>query len=210
MKHIMFDVDGTLVESCDFDEECYIEAVRDATGLDIASNWEAYPHVTDRGILKTFIERQAKNYSIDELESLVKPIFISKINSYLKSNSVREVTGAIKFIEYLKSKSDIALSIATGGWRETAIAKLESAGFDLTNIPLASSNDHYSRTEIMKLAQNKANHQPHLSLTYFGDAEWDLKACKDLDINFVIIGSRTNHNQTINDYTDIEKIMSYL
>ena len=139
-----------------------------------------------------------------------RSIFISKINSYLKSNLVREVTGAIKFIEYLKSKSDIALSIATGGWRETAIAKLESAGFDLTNIPLASSNDHYSRTEIMKLAKNKANYEPHFSLTYFGDAEWDLRACKDLNINLVIVGSRVNHNQTINDYTDIEKIMSYL
>jgi len=206
----MFDVDGTLVESYDFDEQCFLEAVQEVTGLGVINNWETYPHVTDRGILGTFIERQAQQYSIEELEELVKPVFVSKIKDYLASNPAQEVEGAIKFVEHLKSESDVVLSIATGGWGDTAVEKLKSAGFDLSGIPLASSNDHHSRIEIMKLAIVKAVNTDNVPLTYFGDAEWDVRACKDLGVNLVIVGSRVNHNQVLSDFTNIYKAMSYV
>ncbi len=35
MHHIMFDIDGTLVKSDDFDEDCFIAAVSDVLGHDI-------------------------------------------------------------------------------------------------------------------------------------------------------------------------------
>lgn len=203
----MFDVDGTLVQSYDFDEQCFIASVQEVTGLKIASDWQSYPYVTDRGILMTFIERQASNYTIEKLENLVKPVFIDKIRAHLISNPAKAVEGAIEFLELLKSKSSIALSIATGGWADTALEKLKSAGFDLERVPLASSNDHYSRIEIMKLAKSRADCDSMGSLTYFGDAEWDLRACEELDANLVIVGNRVSHMQQINDFTDVNKTL---
>ena len=47
----------------------------------------------------------------------------------------------------------VAISFATGGWYESAILKLESAGIKISNIPIASANDHHSRIEIMKIAE---------------------------------------------------------
>lgn len=68
------------------------------------NNWEIYPHVTDRGILGTFIERQAQQYSIEELEELVKPVLVSKINDYLASNPAQEVerAGMLQAVELFR------------------------------------------------------------------------------------------------------------
>ncbi|MEH6443027.1 MAG: HAD hydrolase-like protein [Oceanospirillaceae bacterium] len=204
----MFDVDGTLVQSYDFDEQCFIASIQEVTGIKIDSDWESYPYVTDRGILMTFIERQAFNYSIEKLENLVKPVFITKIREHLISNPANAVEGAIEFLEHLKLKSSITLSIATGGWADTAIEKLNSAGFDLEGVPLASSNDHYSRIEIMKLAKSRADCDSSVPLIYFGDADWDLRACEELNANLVIVGDRVSHIQKINDFTEVNKTLA--
>lgn len=64
--------------------------------------------------------------------------------------------------------------IATRRWRNTAKLKLNSAGFDNSNVNIVSSDDHFSREKIIKNASNK--HPDKLDPTYFGDADWDVKA----------------------------------
>jgi len=81
-------------------------------------------------------------------------------------------------------RDSVSLSIATGGWEETALLKLQSAGIDVSGIPIASSNDHYARIEIMKMARVKASACESFPVTYFGDAAWDQKACRELGYNF--------------------------
>jgi phosphoglycolate phosphatase-like HAD superfamily hydrolase len=210
MNHIMFDVDGTLVQSYDFDEQCFLDAVSDVTGIEILNNWSTYPHVTDTGILQTFIERQASHLSIGELEKDVKSRFIVKLHSYLADSPAMEVEGAINCFEQLKSNENVVLSIATGGWGDTAQAKLESAGFNIDGVPIASSNDHYSRIEIMNIAKAKANNSLEFPLTYFGDAEWDVRACKELGVNLVIVGNRVQHYQSLPDLSNIKEVMDYV
>ena len=210
MIHIMFDVDGTLVRSYDFDERCFLDSVYDVTGLELINNWETYPHVTDRGILRTFIERQAPHLTIGELEGKVKPVFVKKISEYLADMPVMEVDGAKRFFDHLKSNDKIRLSIATGGWKETALAKLESAGFDIEGVAIASSNDHHSRIEIMNIAKSKVVNSSELPMTYFGDAEWDVRACKELRVNLVIVGDRAHHRQSLADFKNVEKAMNYV
>ena len=48
MNHVMFDIDGTLLQSYEFDEQCYLAAIKEVTGIDLLGNWESYPHITDR------------------------------------------------------------------------------------------------------------------------------------------------------------------
>lgn len=37
---------------------------------------------------------------------------------------------------------------------------------------------------------------------YFGDAEWDKAACEELGFQFVLVGKRTTHQPSIDDFTD--------
>lgn len=210
MHHVMFDVDGTLVQSYKFDEECYIQSVADVLGHRIDSNWSRYRHVTDAGILKEHLEKYGVADNHDEIYAQVKSVFIGKIEDHLFQNPASEIAGAKGFISRLKQLDSVSLSIATGGWLETAKLKLESAGIDISGIPMASSNDHYSRAEIMKVAKRKAKVKSIHHLSYFGDAEWDQKACRQLGYNFVLVGDRIKHDKSIVDLTDITYALSLI
>ena len=206
----MFDIDGTLVQSYQFDEDCFLDAVKAVTGLNVLKNWETYEHMSDRGILQTFIQRQAKHLTLEELEPQVKAIFIENIKAYVNHHPVKEVKGAIEFFNYSQARQDVIVSIATGGWRETALIKLESAGFAINNIVMASSNDHHSRIQIMQLAAKKATDQASLPDAYFGDAAWDVTACDELGVNAIIVGNRVEHPQQIKDFTNKQAILMLL
>lgn len=206
----MFDIDGTLIQSFDFDEACYLAAVKEVTGLELVNNWETYPFVTDRGILQTFIERQAPHYLLNDLERLVKPIFIRNIKAHLDKHPAQEVVGAKDFVDHLLADDHYIVSIATGGWGETALLKLGSAGFDTDKLNITSSNDHHARTEIMKLAKKSTENFNDVNLTYFGDAEWDVRACTELGYNLVIVGNRIEYDQSIKDFRNVPKVLTFV
>ena len=210
MHHVMFDIDGTLVKSVDFDEQCYMASVKEVTGFTLCGDWQNFPNITDRGILKTYIERYAPHVSLDILEEEVKRIFLINLNRYLETNSVEEVEGAKSFLERLRSDKRFIVSLATGGWLESAILKLESAGFNTRGLTIASSNDHHKRTKIMAHARAMCGDQGEYGVTYFGDAEWDVQACQELKINLVIVGDRVVHHQAISDFREFETAISYI
>jgi phosphoglycolate phosphatase-like HAD superfamily hydrolase len=210
MHHVMFDVDGTLVESFKFDEECYIDAVSQVLGHGIDSRWANYTHVTDTGILDQHLHTHNLIHVREEIHAQVKSTFITNIKEHLFRFPAQEVPGAAKFLSFIRKQGNVSVSIATGGWSETACLKLASAGVDVAGIPMASANDHYSRTEIMKLALQKAAVPPNHKLTYFGDAAWDKKACKELNFNFVLVGDQVVHGQTISDFTEIKNAIRYI
>ncbi len=123
---------------------------------------------------------------------------------------IKQTEGASNFLAKLKSLKGITLSIATGGWHETAQLKLKSADIDISGIHLSSSSEHYDRVVIMRLALSKSHAQNQDSVTYFGDGEWDRKACSKLGYNFVLIGNKTEHHQKMSDFNDVCTALGYI
>ena len=210
---IMFDIDGTLVSSSKFDVECYIRTAKDLFGVDIPSDINEYKHATDSGILDEIISwfkipgEKEKNK-----EKFIK-IFNDRISEYIADNPglVNEIKGASKYIDYLKSLDNVKIALATGCWEETARIKLNAAKINITGIPIASSSDHYIRTEIMKIAENRATGSTAFeSKIYFGDAGWDLEASKELGYGFVLVGNRVEYETRITDFSDIDNIMKII
>lgn len=206
----MFDIDGTLVKSFQFDEACFIDAVREVTGLEIERDWASYPHVTDTGILRTFIERQARHLQADELEQQVKPVFVEKIRQHLLRFGIQAVAGSLSFINELAADERFSISIATGGWEETAKLKLAAAGFATSELVIASASDHYSRKEIMRHSLSRAGFKQGDPLTYFGDAEWDVRACEELGVKLVIIGDKVPHPQSLENFSDTQQALEFI
>ncbi len=201
----MFDIDGTLIESYQFDGQCYQDAVFEILGQKINPDWSSYPHVTDTGILDHHLLKMGLQVEREEILRLVKLAFISKVEAYLRITPVKQIAGAGELINNLRDNPQVSLSIATGGWLETALLKLHCAGIEVTDIPLASADDHFSRTEIMKLALQKTDIEIESPCTYFGDALWDRQACEALAISFVLVGDRIEHRQNMADLVDIQK-----
>lgn len=207
--NIVFDIDGTLIQSYKMDYDCYNNAVEKVLKINLDTDFSDYQHITDAGILDEILKRNAIGKS-SEIIANVKNQFLINIEKAIVKNQVVEVKGALNFIEYLKTRSDTNIAIATGGWYESALMKLKSAGFDVNDIPIATSNDHFDRTNIMTLANKYISKGKPVPYTYFGDAEWDKKACNILQINFILVGNSTNHQQRIDDYSSIDTVMEII
>ncbi|OED35966.1 haloacid dehalogenase [Chromatiales bacterium (ex Bugula neritina AB1)] len=210
VHHVMFDVDDTLVLSDEFDQNCFVEAVYEILGHKLDTEWIRYTHVTDAGILDQHINENGLQTKQKEIHTAVKRVFTEKIASYLRKNPAQQMPGAPAFIAELRQLENLSISIATGGWQETALMKLESAEIDVSGIPIASSNDHFSRTDIMKIAEHKATGAINAQCSYFGDGEWDKKACEELGYNFVLVGSKACHTQSIPDFRNRERALKYI
>jgi len=204
---IVFDIDGTLIQSFEFDEKLYIESVEQVTKLSFDGDWSLFPNITDSGILKTFWENRFDSELPETVYLQVKELFVQKIHDYVRGIKVKPVAGAIDFFETIKQCPNTSVAFATGGWRETAELKLTSAGFYISGIELASSNDHHVRSKIMQIAIRDFNAKTPV---YFGDGEWDKRACEELGWRFIAIGDRTSHTHQLADFRDLETLREYL
>lgn len=210
MYHIMFDIDGTLVKSEPFDEQCYLDAVLEVTGKPLCKDWHLYPHITGSGIFASHLATHSMSDRFADMVQQVTTHFTEGVRNYLKQHSVEPISGAAALIESLKKSDRVSLSLATGGWREAAMLKLQYAGIDIDGIAFASSNDHHIRTEIMRIALDRACVTPDQRITYVGDGEWDRQACSELGWNFVLVGNRTQHYQSVTDLSDPERVIAFL
>jgi len=197
MYLMMFDVDGTLTESYAYDQQAYANAFFDVTGCrEVNTDWHTYRHVTSHGItaeaIRNLMGREAQPAEIFAVE----PAMLVRLQGlYLRSPALFcEVAGAAAFLQYLHTRNDVAIAIATGCWRSEALFKLQASGIDIDGIPLASSEDGASRIEIMKASAGMAlrgtNNRCFERVIYFGDGLWDLKAAAELGYQFIGIGQR--------------------
>lgn len=184
----IFDIDGTLLQSATIDDELYREAVVTVLGdVRFRPSLQDYDFVTDSGILRQLL----RDNEIKESESRaaeIKSCFLELVRGHIsKHGPFPEVPGAKIYFDQLRMTEDCGVSIATGGWRETALEKLLSAGFDISDVPLASSDDAWDRQEIMRLSLAQLGHEFD-TITYFGDGVWDQAASKSLGWQFVAVG----------------------
>ena len=210
VQHLMFDVDGTLIQSQQFDTELFSLAVFEETGIEVDTNWSKYAHATDAGLLQEILATAEYREPRDQIAAAVKKNFCSKIAQHLEAIPVMEVAGARQLLLMLMARDDLHLSIATGGWFETARLKLQSADLWFPQIPVASPSDHFDRCEIMQIAAARAIGNKNLPCTYFGDGDWDKRACAQLGYNFVLVGNLLDHTPQIENFVDAEMILKLL
>lgn len=211
MKLIMFDIDGTLVDSMKIDGLYFVNSLKEALDIeDFDTDWHNYPYATDICILSEII----KNKKDREIEKNEISAFISTFKSGLIKHLEQdrtifpEIKGAVRFFKRLQGNENYGVSIATGGFRELAEVKLNKIGIDIKDIPFACSHNGLSREDIMKSAELKAleyySVDKFSEIIYFGDALWDYKACKNMGYTFVAV---TDNKEKFRDY-EIEKIIS--
>ncbi|MDE2726664.1 MAG: HAD family hydrolase [Gemmatimonadota bacterium] len=223
---VIFDIDGTLVESSGFEDDLYIAAVRDVLGdVCIRKAWNTYRHVTDSGILCQIMEenrirgedRIRDGDRIRDADRIreVRSRFGDLVSQYFRDGGECNPTiGAIDLIDELRAAPGFAVGFATGGWGHTARMKLEHAGFNLEHAVLASSDDSEERTGIMQkcLDTLDAKGNSFQRIVYVGDAEWDVRATRELGWHFMGVGPRLKDrcDYWIEDFSRREAFMEML
>ena len=212
MIAIIFDIDGTLVESYKFDGEYFISAVKEVLGeVDIYDDWGRYSEVTDQGILGQ-IMRESGVESEDQLIQAVRNEFSRLIKAHIDNvGDWRATRGAVEFFEKVKLENTYKIGLATGGWKETARIKLRSAGFDAREVVLTSSDDNEKRIDIMRFCFSQLKVKGHFEkVVYFGDGEWDMRASAELDWSFIGVGARLKgkSGRWIKDFRDFDEVIN--
>lgn len=188
MHATIFDIDGTLLQSAAVDDALYREAVSAVLGpVQLRSSLHAYDYVTDTGVLTQIFADNNLPVASEPMED-VKSHFVNSLRRHINNHGpFIEVPGAGELLRELSRSNAHAVAIATGGWRESAELKLESAGFDYAHFPLVTANDHHERTGIMEIALSHLGSR-FSSVTYYGDGPWDRDACTALGWEFVAVG----------------------
>ena len=213
MHLVMFDIDGTLVDSAGFDSELYVEAVRSVLNVEIDSDWNAYEHVSDSGILAEVLRRVRPANEHVTLAARVQERFVALVGDYVRRapQAVREIAGAKRLVERLLGLPNVRVGVATGGWEPTAKLKLAQVGIGIDRVGFASSTDARARTDIMRLAAQRALRGAIcVRATYFGDGDWDRRASEELGYDFVAVGGGVAHPAACADLRDTDAILSRL
>ncbi len=213
MKVVIFDIDGTLTQTNAVDSECFIRSVREVLGVeDFETDWSQYQFVTDSGVAQEISQRYCDRPMSGALTKAFHEHLVNGLREQPKS-LFQAIPGAIEFVNSLVESPDHAVAFATGAHEASARYKLETAGFDITGLPLASSSDAVVREHIMLQALDRAAraHQARFSdVVYFGDASWDVEATSNLGWKLVGIGSGIESDPRFDDYRDPPAILACL
>jgi phosphoglycolate phosphatase-like HAD superfamily hydrolase len=193
MHLVMFDIDGTLTETVKVDEECYVRSFKDVFGLtDIDTDWSHYPRTTDSGILHdVFTSRIGQSPTAQDV-SRFRQHFVQLLAAASAQSPFAPVAGADRLLSRLAQGGSHRVSLATGGWRDSARLKMASVGMRFDDYPAATADDALDRESIMTLSRQRAAERYGESFActvYVGDGVWDARACRSVGVPFIGIGT---------------------
>jgi len=218
---IMFDIDGTLLKT-ESEDSLYSGSMKEWLSINsIDTDWTSYKHVTDSGIAAELFLRVKGYWPTEEDINHAANIFFKKWKQKLIDDPLACVPteGINIFLSGLQSISDITIAVATGGWEKTAKLKLNHSGISFSKAAISTSNDSFSREQIMQIAYERASKIAKISnfqnVVYFGDSEWDVIASLKLGFNFIGIDSSNRKNSLLRkgaryifkDFGDYEQII---
>ena len=196
----ILDLDGTLMPSAKIDNECFWQAVFACYGNhDQLPDLHAFKHVTDTGILDEWCDRQlGRSPNVNETRQ-IKQHFAQLLESafVLQPEHFKPLPGVSDWLE-AAIDNNVYVGIATGGWQNSALLKLKLSGLNRFELPMASSDDAVSRTEIMQIAAQRTlgHHGDKKAVfTYIGDGIWDLQASNELGWRFIGIADGKRASQ---------------
>jgi phosphoglycolate phosphatase-like HAD superfamily hydrolase len=224
MKLVMFDIDGTLTQTDQADETCFVQALREVFCFsDVNTDWASYPYCSDSGILEALFQSRAGRSPLPAEVSAFQAHFLSLLASATAVQPFSPIPGARDFLCSLIVDPAFAVSLASGAWEGSARFKLASAGLALQQIPAAFSDDAHAREAIMQASLVRAalSHSRNAfdTVIYVGDGVWDARASRNLGFSFIGISHEPakierlyteGARHVFHDYLDADSFMTAL
>src|SRR5205085_9224365 len=112
---------------------------------DIDTDLSHYPRTTDSGIFHdVFTSRIGQSPTAQEV-SRFRQHFVQLLAAATSQSPFAPVAGADRLLSRLTQGGSHRVSLATGGWRDSARLKLASAGMCFDDHPAASADDALDR-----------------------------------------------------------------
>ncbi len=220
-KLIIFDIDGTLLYSNRIDSQCFADTYEKVYQSKFPSiDWSNYPHVTDDTIFRTVIQNHFQREATSDEMHYFQNEFVASIQVKREEqpHEFKEVPNARKTIEHLLENDVYEVGIATGGWRRPAMVKLNHIGIPTANLHMSFADGNPTREDIINgvFQQTNAKKMSFEKIVYVGDAAWDVKTTRNMNIPFIGIRREGDADflkqfgaeTVIKDYKDINLFLS--
>ncbi|MEE8107406.1 MAG: HAD family hydrolase [Planctomycetota bacterium] len=205
MNLLVFDLDGTLTRTNDVDARCFAESMIDllppgVMDTDRNIDWASYEHTTDPGIVEELWDRVRGRSPHDEEIRRHQSRFLELLRAAAEQTPEQFglIEGAQAVLDHLadpaaeSGRHGWRACIATGSWGVSAPMKIEAAGLQTHDLPIATGDDGMSREEIVRAAVAAARNRYGVAkfdrVVSVGDAIWDVRNAANLELPFLGVG----------------------
>ena len=223
MQLVIFDVDGTLIYSERRDSQSFSEAFLQTFNHPIPTiDWHTYPHVTDTNIFDHLMTQLFGRAATPDQMNTFMSAYLEKLASKRAQSPehYRMVPGSKACLEQLTQLPDTIVGIGTGGWKQTAALKLDHVRIAFDHIFFHGADGHYTRESIIEAVINEARsvHPNIEKIVYIGDALWDVKTTRNMNLPFIGIRWRNDKHiledagaqHVLQDFTDFPSFLQAL
>lgn len=200
-KLLLFDIDGTLLNSHGATRAAKQSSMIDVFGLDGDVLDYPFGGKTDWQILnELLVPRGFDPIEIGQKMPHYERVFAAHLRRVIGNFRVEALPGTLKLVQKMHRRKDVMVGLVTGNTSATAPIKLEAAGFDPAMFVVgAFGNESDDRNELPKIAMHRAAHhalgvpfQPQ-DVIIIGDTLADIACARANDA--VAVAVLTGHGQ---------------
>lgn len=220
----IFDIDGTLLELLQAEENAYLRAFEVCYGISgLSDNWDSYHFRTDIEIAREILDRHfSRPCTKPELTRVLTTYGSLLRGEVYGGGSIPKLIPGIKAIlDVLDKQMNIGLALATANPKQIAKLRLKKAGIWKYFSCGAFAEDGKDKTSILDKALNRCrqNWQDFAQTKdaiFIGDHPSDAVAAQTLGIHFIGITTKPErfrgltNAQLHQDYQDINAFLQHL
>lgn len=219
---VIFDVDDTLLDSMSMDSRAFADTFESMYDSALPTiDWSTYPHVTDTTIFNVAFERVHERMPSAEEVDLFRNRFVERMMHKRSTDpmSFKAIPGALEVFNFLREHEDYLVGVATGGWMLPAQSKLAYRDFDLNGVHDSYADGKVTREEILSASVSSAKVEyANLRPVYLGDALWDIRTTRNMNMDFIGIRHRGDvevlenqgATQVISDYRNVQGFLQMI
>lgn len=217
---VIFDIDGTLLFSNKIDSEIFGSTFLDRYGKAFPSiEWTYFPHVTDHTIFGYGYKELFAEFPSSEEMSAFCAAFVKNIEEARvhRPQEFQPVPGVKSLVQRLIETDAYEIAVATGGWGAPARVKLGHVGLLTTELVIAAADGNPTREDIIQQAIRECKQKDYNwdRMVYVGDASWDVKTCRNMNLPFIGIRRAGDHDKLLDlgashVFSDYHEELSFL
>lgn len=220
-KMVLFDIDGTLLDTHGLGREAFIRGLAHVTGQCDELAYVSFAGNTDRNVLDQVMAERKLHLAEGEIRRVFECI-AAELKESLRENPGKEIAGARRFLEHLAAE-ETALGLVTGNIRVCAYLKLGSVGFDRFFGFGGFGDEHAERAKIARSALAAAKEAGFEvadgGICLVGDTPFDMAAGRALGLPVLGVASgkygeadlrSAGATLTMPDYSDIEGLLDWM
>ncbi len=219
---VLFDIDGTLLDTHGFGREAFIRGLAHVTGERDELAYVSFAGNTDRNMLDQVMAHRKLHLAEAEIRRIFARI-AEELRDLLRANPGKEIAGARRLLMHLAAEGT-ALGLVTGNIRACAYLKLGSVGFDRYFGFGGFGDEHADRAQIARSALAAAQAAGVAvaagAVCLVGDTPFDVAAGRALGIPVIGVATggrygpedlrKAGATYTATDYSDLDGLLGWL